>query len=134
MSKLKIKDKNGKWVEITGIKGDKGDTGKQGIQGERGEKGDKGDTGASGRDGVDGISPTVTITLITGGHRITITDKDGTKTADVMDGTTPSLTNYVQFTDLATTSRAGAMSAQDKSRLDDVYADYSSALTALGVI
>ena len=38
------------------------------------------------------------------------------------------------FTDLATTSSAGAMSAQDKSRLDDVYADYSSALTALGVI
>lgn len=25
MSKLKIKDQNGKWVEITGVKGDKGD-------------------------------------------------------------------------------------------------------------
>jgi hypothetical protein len=35
---------------------------------------------------------------------------------------------------IATTSRAGAMSAQDKGRLDTVYADYSSALTALGVI
>ena len=35
---------------------------------------------------------------------------------------------------IATTTSAGAMSAQDKSRLDDVYADYSSALTALGVI
>lgn len=34
----------------------------------------------------------------------------------------------------ATTSAAGLMSATDKSRLDDVYADYSSALTALGVI
>lgn len=34
----------------------------------------------------------------------------------------------------ATTSAAGLMSATDKSHLDSVYADYSSALTALGVI
>ena len=33
----------------------------------------------------------------------------------------------------ATTSANGLMSSQDKSRLDDLYADYSSALTALGV-
>lgn len=33
---------------------------------------------------------------------------------------------------VATTSTAGLMSAQDKGRLDDLYADYSSALTALG--
>ena len=33
----------------------------------------------------------------------------------------------------ATTSSAGLMSATDKSHLDDVYADYSSALVALGV-
>lgn len=75
----------------------------------RGEKGEKGDsptitaskTGKTtsiyvdgseiaqiedGTDGTDGISPTVTITPITGGHRITITDADGTETADVMDG------------------------------------------------
>ncbi len=122
MSVLKIKDAQGNWVGVPSIKGDKGDKGDTGAQGPKGDS------------GTAGISPTVTITPITGGHRITITDKDGTKTADVMDGTTPSLTNYVQFTDLATTSRAGAMSAQDKSRLDDVYADYSSALTALGVI
>ena len=87
-----------------------------------------------GTDGTDGVSPTVTITPITGGHRITITDADGEHSADVMDGTTPDLTDYVRFTDLATTSKAGAMSAQDKGRLDSVYADYSSALTALGVI
>lgn len=34
----------------------------------------------------------------------------------------------------ATASSDGLMSAQDKSKLDAVYADYSSALTALGVI
>ncbi len=33
----------------------------------------------------------------------------------------------------ATTSAAGLMSATDKSHLDTVYTDYSSALTALGV-
>ena len=34
----------------------------------------------------------------------------------------------------ATTSANGLMSSTDKGRLDDLYADYSSALTALGVI
>ena len=33
----------------------------------------------------------------------------------------------------ATTSASGLMSSTDKSRLDDLYADYSSALSALGV-
>lgn len=64
----------------------------QGEKGEKGEKGDKGDTGAtgangtSGADGKDGVSPTVSITTITGGHRVSITDATGTKTFDVMDG------------------------------------------------
>lgn len=35
---------------------------------------------------------------------------------------------------VATTSANGLMSAEDKTKLDIVYADYSSALTALGVI
>ena len=37
-------------------------------------------------------------------------------------------------TDVATTSANGLMSSADKTKLDTVYADYSSALTALGVI
>ena len=40
----------------------------------------------SGRDGEDGYSPTVTVTDITGGHRVTITDASGDHTFDVMDG------------------------------------------------
>lgn len=36
--------------------------------------------------GEDGISPTVTIANISGGHRVTITDANGTKTFDVFDG------------------------------------------------
>ena len=41
--------------------------------------------------GEDGISPTIAITDITGGHRITITDADGAHSWDVMDGETPTV-------------------------------------------
>lgn len=71
---------------IQGPAGARGEIGAQGPAGERGERGPAGDTGASGKDGADGISPTVSITAITGGHRITITDADGQHSADVMDG------------------------------------------------
>lgn len=46
----------------------------------------RGDTGATGPQGEDGISPTITITDITGGHRVTITDATGPHSFDVMDG------------------------------------------------
>lgn len=36
--------------------------------------------------GNDGFSPTIDVTVIDGGHRVSITDKDGTETFDVMDG------------------------------------------------
>lgn len=42
---------------------------------------------ASGEfDGDDGVSPTITISAITGGNRIAITDANGTKNVDVMNG------------------------------------------------
>lgn len=39
--------------------------------------------------GQDGFSPIVDVTTINGGHRVTITDKQGTESFDVMDGETP---------------------------------------------
>lgn len=44
--------------------------------------------GQDGEDGTDGVSPTVTITTITGGHTVTITDKDHPtgQSFNVMDG------------------------------------------------
>ena len=47
-----------------------------------------GTDGADGEDGTDGVSPTVTITAIEGGHRVTITDAEhpSGQTFDVMDG------------------------------------------------
>lgn len=67
---------------IKGAKGDKGDTGAAG------EKGDTGEKGADGAKGDAGFSPSVTITDITGGHRVTITDEDHPtgQYFDVMDG------------------------------------------------
>lgn len=41
----------------------------------------------AGESGKDGVSPTITITDITGGHRLTIVDTLGTKAIDVLDGT-----------------------------------------------
>ena len=39
-----------------------------------------------GEKGNDGVSPAVSVAAITGGNRVTITDAEGTKTFDVMDG------------------------------------------------
>lgn len=51
-------------------------------------QGPQGETGATGATGTDGYSPVVTITNITGGHRVTITDEDHPtgQSFDVMDG------------------------------------------------
>ena len=43
--------------------------------------------GPPGPAGEDGVSPEISVTDITGGHRVTIIDATGTKTFDVMDGT-----------------------------------------------
>jgi hypothetical protein len=87
-----------------GAKGDKGDTGAQGAQGiqgvkgdtgEKGEKGDKGDPGAdgkdgkdgiNGKDGVDGFSPVVSLSKSGKVTTLEITDKNGKKTAEILDG------------------------------------------------
>lgn len=42
--------------------------------------------GPPGPAGEDGVSPEISVTDITGGHRVTITDAGGTETFDVMDG------------------------------------------------
>lgn len=75
---------NGKVIDAGELP--KGEQGPQGEQGPRGEQGPQGERGYTGKDGADGVSPVVTVTEITGGHRVTITDAEGTKTFDVMDG------------------------------------------------
>ena len=49
-------------------------------------KGAKGAKGDPGKAGSDGISPVVSVETISGGHRITITDAEGSQSFDVLDG------------------------------------------------
>ena len=59
-----------------------------GADGQDGADGTNGTDGADGSDGADGVSPAVSITGITGGHRVTITDADHPQgqAFDVLDG------------------------------------------------
>ena len=74
---------NGNKVEITDAEGTKVFNVKNGTNGKDGKDGT---TGLNGSDGADGISPTITVETITGGHKVSITDVNGTQTFDVMDG------------------------------------------------
>lgn len=83
-----ITDKSGTTTATltNGRDGVDGQPGRDGIDGQDGAPGKDGADGQPGKDGSDGVSPTVSVTNITGGHRIAITDKNGTKNVDVMDG------------------------------------------------
>ena len=61
-------------------KGDKGDTGEAGPQGNPGAN------GTNGTNGQDGFSPIATVTQTQSGATISITDKNGTTTANVTNG------------------------------------------------
>lgn len=55
-------------------------------RGEKGDPGAKGADGAPGKDGSDGYSPEATVTPINGGAKIIIKDRNGTTSANVMNG------------------------------------------------
>lgn len=57
-----------------------------GKNGESGADGAAGPAGADGKNGADGVSPTVALTAIAGGTRLTITDTNGQHSADIMNG------------------------------------------------
>ena len=74
------------WQNVGNIKGEKGDVGPQGPQGEKGDIGTTGPQGDKGETGEDGYSPTVAVSKSGKVTTVTITDKDGTKTATINDG------------------------------------------------
>lgn len=63
-----------------------GPQGPQGIQGVQGPQGEQGIQGPAGADGSDGFSPVATVTQTATGATISITDAQGTTTADVRNG------------------------------------------------
>lgn len=70
-----------------------------------------------------------------GGGSVTVDDElSGTSENPVQNKVLNAALANKASTDVATTSTNGLMSSTDKTKLDTVYADYSSALTALGVI
>ena len=75
--------------------------------------GKDGKDGTDGTDGTDGVSPTISVSNITGGHRITITDKNGTKTVDVMDGSGYSGSDGRGIETITRTSGTGAAGTTD---------------------
>lgn len=58
----------------------------RGPIGPRGYTGEKGDPGQPGSAGRDGVSPTVSVTDTEAGHRVAVTDLNGTKSFDVLNG------------------------------------------------
>lgn len=77
------------WLES--LKGDPGPAGPQGEPGfvqfeELTDEQKEMLRGYPGEDGVDGYSPTIAVATITGGHRVSVTDVNGTQYFNVMDG------------------------------------------------
>lgn len=93
---------------LPGKKGEKGDTGAQGPPGEKGEKGDTGaqgipgEKGEKGDAGADGFSPTVTVEQTETGATITVTDKNGTTSAEIKNGKDGTGSDSVDLTEVET--------------------------------
>ena len=74
---------------MNGQDGAPGDPGYTPVKGKDYFDGKDGKDGRDGKDGANGdpgYSPTVAVTDIAGGHRVTVTDEDGSKSFNVMDG------------------------------------------------
>lgn len=74
---------NGAILTIVDVNGEKKVTIANGVDGRDGENGIN---GLNGKDGEDGFSPTVSVDIIDGGHRLTIIDSNGVHTFDILDG------------------------------------------------
>ena len=65
-------------------------------------------------DGADGVSPTVTITPITGGHQVMITDAEGERSFDVTDGE-PGADGFSPVATVTQTQTGATISITDKA-------------------
>lgn len=88
----------------------------------------RGQNGTPGTDGTDGVSPGVTISAITGGHRVTITDKDhpSGQSFDVMDGSGAGDMQKSVYDANSTVSTAGGIVAYVTNAISNLLSKYSS--------
>lgn len=95
--------KNGTWWLYDAATGDYTDSGypargEKGDAGEPGAAGAKGDPGVPGKNGADGYSPTATVTETDAGAVISITNKNGTTTATIKNGTSGESASWGDYT------------------------------------
>ena len=84
-NKVEITDANGTKI-FNVMHGTNGTNGADGKDGYTPVKGTDYFDGADGTNGVDGVSPTLSVEEITGGHKVNITDVNGTQSFNVMNG------------------------------------------------
>lgn len=105
-----------------------------GLKGEQGATGQTGSQGPAGQDGDDGVSPTITITTITGGHRVTITDADhpSGQSFDVMDGTGSGDMTKAVYDSNNTVANAGGITSyvQGLGHVESVTLDHNGTASA----
>ena len=89
--------KNGTWWIYDATTGNYQDSG-QSAKGDTGTPGKDGINGKDGKNGADGYSPTATVTETDAGAVISITDKNGTTTASVKNGTNAEATLWGDYT------------------------------------
>lgn len=94
----------------------------------RGPQGLPGADGSNGSDGADGVSPIITITDITGGHRVTITDADhpSGQSFDVLDGSGTGDMQKSVYDSNSTVSTAGGIVAYVTNAISNLLSKYSS--------
>ena len=103
-----------------GPQGPKGERGIQGPEGPIGPKGDKGDKGDTGKQGPQGFSPIATVSKAGNVSTITITDKNGTTTSQILDGgVNPDLSNLSSDGQAKLDAKANV----SLNNLDDIGAD-----------
>ena len=85
-------------------------------------KGQQGTPGTNGTNGQDGVSPEVTITTITGGHTVKITDKDhpSGQSFNVMDGTGSGDMLKSVYDSASTVANAGGITAYVAGQIPSV--------------
>lgn len=114
------------------------DDGNDGATGATGPTGPTGPSGPSGSDGADGFSPTATVTKSGSIATITITDKNGTTTAEVHDGQGGTVTIDSTPTEGSTNAVSSGGVYDEltdlKSDLNDLETDIEEVYTGIPVV
>ena len=124
---------NGNWYlgDTDTGKPSRGENGTNGTNGKDGKDGADGKDGQDGQDGQDGYSPTATVTRVTGGATISITDKNGTTTATVNDGVTQDISGKFDKSDITTSYSTTSGKVYDVTYINTTVGNIETLLSAI---